>query len=167
MALDDVIAMGRHTILETTLRRPALVVNTIDRFRAAGYGVRLFIVTCHPRTSWLATQVRYWTMHSAVGWGRSVPMAHHDLCAARLAQHMREVTMRRDDLDVALIGVEPHQRWRWNPPPPTTVQRRIHGIISPNASDELGPVETDRNRTMLFALKQMEDRPRGRGGRRR
>jgi predicted ABC-type ATPase len=76
---------GCNVILETTLRRIEPIVETLDRFRAAGYTCRLDIVAVPPQVS--AVSILHRFERAPQGDGRHVPLKIHDQAAANLARN--------------------------------------------------------------------------------
>lgn len=99
LARSEASRRRRSVMLETTLRRPPLVLDTFAEFAAGGYLPGLEVVACHPAISRLGTMLRYWAGRQISGWGRIVPAHHHDECADGLSDHLADV-MRGCDVQV-------------------------------------------------------------------
>lgn len=78
MAIDYLRMQHRSTLLETTLRQPAVVQRTFTDFRRSGYTTELHVLAVPPQLSRLGTVSRYLAQLREDGVGRWTPSAMHD-----------------------------------------------------------------------------------------
>ncbi|MBW3069629.1 hypothetical protein GZ998_08960 [Actinomyces sp. 594] len=91
MAIDYLREQRRSTLIETTLRQPDVVRDTVAGFRQAGYRTELHVVAVPMEVSRLGTISRYVGQVEESGAGRWTPMAAHDVAAAAVPGTVTEL----------------------------------------------------------------------------
>lgn len=81
MAIEYLRERRRSTLIETTLRQPGVVRETVAGFRQAGYRTELHVVAVPLEVSRLGTISRYVGQVEESGAGRWTPAAAHDAAA--------------------------------------------------------------------------------------
>ncbi|MDO5287200.1 MAG: zeta toxin family protein [Actinomycetia bacterium] len=78
-------------VIETTLHRPAFLVEELARYRAAGFATQLRVVAVPPEVSRLGTLARYLGQAQDYGAGRSVTLSAHDDRAAAIPGSVAQI----------------------------------------------------------------------------
>ncbi len=91
MAADYLRAQRSDVLIETTLRSPEAMAQTISAFRQAGYVVELRVVAVPQEVSRLSTVERYTRQVEDTGAGRWTPAAAHDEAYAKAAGTVEEL----------------------------------------------------------------------------
>ncbi len=78
-------------VIETTLHRPAFLVEELARYRAAGFATQLRVVAVPPEVSRLGTLARYLGQAQDYGAERSVTLSAHDDRAAAIPGSVAQI----------------------------------------------------------------------------
>lgn len=117
MAIDYLREQRRSTLIETTLRQPDVVRETVAGFRQAGYRTELHVVAVPMEVSRLGTISRYVEQVEESGAGRWTPMAAHDVAAAAVPGTVTELVRSAVVDQVSIENRQGQTYYRASPQP--------------------------------------------------
>lgn len=94
MSIDYLRSQRRSVIVETTMRQPAVVEQTLRSFREAGYATEVRALAVPTELSRLGTVSRYAEQVRANGSGRWTPSSGHDSAAEAMLETLEQIISR-------------------------------------------------------------------------
>lgn len=142
-----------NVLMETTMRQPDAVFDTLKTFRDAGYGVEVRAIAVPETLSRLGTLQRYVGQVESQGAGRWAPSSVHNEAYSRMPQSLgwvieaglvdRVIVQKRDDVTIFDAAVVPGNERRSAVAALAAVEsgRRIDGMTPNQAQGRLSSME--------------------------
>lgn len=102
-ALDHVFERRSHILLESSLRRPQEVLDTIARGHNVGFSSTLYLVVCNQLESRLSVATRYLDMIDQLGWGRYVLSETQQESYTMIPASLETLTGDENGFDAAVL----------------------------------------------------------------